>query len=108
MCKNSLGVKPVNRESKLTVVPGLKKLTDNDRADILDRALTAAERELIPLLLHESASNTFADFLQHVHAHLKIELNSIRTGKMLVRSEVLPAVEKLREQYVTRKNAPVE
>ena len=93
-------------EPKLTVVPKLKRLTEDDRGNILERALNAAERELIPLLLHESTSNTFADFLQHVHAHLKMELNFIRTGKGL--DPVSPSVQKLRHQYVARKTAPSE
>lgn len=89
-------------EPKLTVVPK-QKLTEDRRTDALDKALNAAEKELLPLLLHESASNTFADFLQAIHTHLKIELNYIRTGKGLDDPAGSPTLQALRERFLALK-----
>lgn len=85
----------------LEVVVNRRKLTEDERIKILDKAIDAAEKQLIPLLSEQSSSDVYSAFLRHVHSHMTPELAYIKTGKGL--DEPGPAVKKLRELFLSSK-----
>jgi len=88
---------------KLEVVTTRQSLTEDQQTEILDRALTAAETELLPLLVVKSATDTFSMFLAHLHTHGREELSYIKVGKPPI-GEPGTALHRLRDRCVELKN----
>lgn len=78
-------------------------LTD-EQTEMLDRALTAAERELLPLLVKKSASEVQELFQTHIQIHFGIELQYIKTGNG--DDFEGKSIKHLRHEYVQLKRHP--
>lgn len=74
------------------------KLTEDERIAVIDTALSAAERELLPLLADLPVQRVVEMFGQAVETHLTPELEFIRTGRR--DGCETPSVEDLRREFL--------